>query len=129
MNKLTRYNDISWTKINYFFPKFCEPPNRRMDSIKSSWDNIKFVLKRWLLLMDVDRRLSPVLFDGAASWRIVDIVVSPLLPIRRTVRYSVTAFPNGFGATIGGGGGGGDGCWDIGEARANNCLRSLSTVT
>lgn len=93
--------------MNYFFPKFCEPPNRRIDSIKSSCDGMEFLLNRLSLS-----------FDCSASLRIV-VVCSPPLPIRRTVRYSVIVLPNGFGARIGGGG----------EVRVITCLRSLSTVT
>jgi hypothetical protein len=102
--------------MNYFFPKFCEPPNRRIDSIKSSCDGMEFLFNRLSLS-----------FDCSASLRIVIVFVvvvcSPPLPIRRTVRYSVIVLPNGFGARIGGGGAGG------GEVRVITCLRSLSTVT
>lgn len=107
-------------KENYFFPKFCEPPKRRMDSIRSSCDGFELLLDRLLLSMDVDRRLFDS-FDTDTG----DGVPSPTLPIIRIVRYSVIVFPKGFGATRGG-----DGCcWARGEARAINCLRSLSTVT
>ncbi|CAF4740753.1 unnamed protein product, partial [Rotaria magnacalcarata] len=54
------------------------------------------------------------------------VVVSPSLPIRLTVRYSVTVLPNGFGAKIEGEV---DGCWGTGDARVIICFRSLSTVT
>ncbi len=102
----------------HFFPKFCEPPNPRIAAIKSSWDRAEFVLNRLSLSADVPPSLRIVV--------VVDVAVSPPLPIRRTVRYSVTVFPNGFGASIGGGG---DGWCETGEARVINSLRSLSTVT
>lgn len=57
---------------------------------------------------------------------VVVVVVSPSVPIRRMVRYSVIVFPLGLGGTVGGefevAGG-------MGDARVINCLRSLSTVT
>ena len=66
-------------------------------------------------------------FGGIVSVRtVVDVVVSPSLPIRRIVRYSVIVFPCGFGAT---GGGEVDVCGGTGDARVMICLRSLSTVT
>ncbi len=69
------------------------------------------------LSADVDCWLS----DGIVSVRtVVVVVVSPSLPIRLIVRYSVIVLPEGFGATNGG---------ETGEARVINCLRSLSTVT
>ncbi len=109
---------------DYFFAKFCEPPNRRMESIKSSCDTLEFVLNRSSLSIDA-RCLLFVSINGVVPLRTVVVVaVSPPLPIRRTVRYSVIVFPNGFGATIGG-----DGCCDTGEALVISCLRSLSTVT
>lgn len=109
MNKLTRKRE---DEKNYFFPKFCEPPNRRIDSIKSSCDDgTEFKLNRLSLSI-----------DGRASLRIPGVISLPL-PSRRSVRYSAIVLPNGFGASIGGVGS------DRGEVRAINCLRSLSTVT
>ena len=76
--------------------------------------------------------MSVSIVDGTVSVRtVVVVLVSPSLPIRLTVRYSVIVLPNGFGANIGGGtveslvvv------CCGTGEARVINCFRSLSTVT
>lgn len=101
MNKLTSRSKKRHEE-DYFLLKFCEPPNRRMDSIRSSWDGFEFVLDRLLLSVDVDRRLF---VSFVVEVDVGDGVPSPTLPIIRIVRYSVIVFPNGLGATRGG-----DGC-------------------
>lgn len=65
--------------------------------------------------------------DGTVSVRtVVVVVVSPSLPMRRTVRYSVIVLPSDFGAEIDGED---DVCCGTGEVRVIICFRSLSTVT
>jgi len=84
---------------------------------------VSFVVAFWSVWSVVDGLLS-VSFGGIVSVRtVVVVVVSPPVPIRRIVRYSVIVLPDGFGATAGGGFNG------TGEVRVINCLRSLSTVT
>ena len=99
---------------------FSEPPICLVESNNGSCDVIAS------FSVDVTC-LSSLFADGTVSVRtVVVVVVSPSLPIRLIVRYSVIVFPDGFGAKIGGAA---DVCCGIGEARVINCLRSLSTVT
>jgi hypothetical protein len=82
--------------------KFCEPPNFRIDSINDSCEVPDVERKRSLLLVDAIGFVSTFV-DGTVSVRtVVVVVVSPSLPKRRIVRYSVIVLPNGFGASIGG---------------------------
>ena len=100
----------------HFFPKFCEPPNFRIESISDSCEVVELALTRASRSVDGARLLVVLTAESG----------SPSCPIRRTVRCSVMVLPKGFGATVGGDG---DACWETGETRVIICLRSLSTVT